>query len=148
MRPSLERYMLNIAKVVATRSTCSRRAVGAVITNASNHIISTGHNGVPSGVTHCVDVPCKGADFESGQGLDLCKAQHAEVNAAAHCRDLPSAFAIYLTTSPCMSCAKLIAATHIKKVVFEGDSYDASSLDYLEDLGIEIFQLPMEELKI
>lgn len=145
MRPSLDRYMLNIAKVVATRSTCSRRAVGAVIVDGSNHILATGHNGVPSGVTHCVDVPCKGAEYESGKGLDLCKAQHAEVNAIAHCRDLQSAFTIYLTTSPCMSCAKLIAATHIKRVVYEGDAYDIVSLEYLEDIGVQIVNLPKED---
>jgi len=145
MRPSLDQYMMNIANVVATRSTCSRRAVGAVIVDHSGHILSTGFNGVPSGVTHCTDVPCRGVDLPSGQGLDICKAQHAEVNAIAHCRDLRNAFAIYVTTSPCMNCAKLIAATNIKKVVFMGDVYDVTSLDYLDDVKLELFAVPKED---
>lgn len=141
MRPSLDEYMVNIAKVAATRSTCSRRAVGAVIVDGSNHILSTGHNGVPSGITHCTDVPCVGSELPSGEGLDLCKAQHAEVNAIAHCRDLQSAFAIFITTSPCMSCAKLIAATHIRRLVYCGDTYNEEAVNYLADIGVEVVKI-------
>lgn len=144
MRPSLDEYMINIAKVAATRSTCSRRAVGAVIVDGLGHILSTGYNGVPSGITHCTDVPCKGVELPSGQGLDICKAQHAEVNAIAHCRDLNNATAIYITTSPCMACAKLIAATNIRKIVYDGPMYDVSSLEYLIEVGIAIMEVERE----
>jgi dCMP deaminase len=142
MRPTIDEYLMMIAKVVSVRTTCRRRAVGAVIANASNHILSTGFNGVPSGVTHCLDVPCIGADFPSGEGLDICKAQHAEVNAIAHCRDLNNAFSIYVTTSPCMSCMKLIAATNIQRVVYQ-DKYDDASLEYFLHIGREIKQISL-----
>lgn len=142
MRPSLDRYMMEIAKIVATRSTCSRRKVGAVIIDKFRHILSTGFNGVPSGMPHCTEQPCRGVDLPSGQGLDLCKAQHAEVNAIAHCRDLQNAEAIYITTSPCMSCAKLIVATRIHTIIYEGPVYDITALEYLEEVGLRVVQAP------
>lgn len=144
MRPSLEEYMMNIADVVSTRSTCSRRKVGAVIIDDWNHILSTGFNGVPSGVEHCTDVPCKGVDLPSGQGLDICKAQHAEVNAITHCHDLKNAVTIFITTSPCMACAKLIAATRITTVMYKGPVYDITALEYLEDVGLIVAEVKQE----
>lgn len=140
MRPSIDEYMLNMARVASTRATCSRRAVGAVITDKYNFILSTGYNGVPKGHTHCILRPCKGVDYGSGDGLDICKAQHAEVNAIAHCRDLKSATTIYLTVSPCMSCMKLIAATNIRRIVAK-EIYNTAPLDYWEDIGGEFIHI-------
>ena len=140
MRPSIDEYMLNMARVASSRTTCSRRAVGAVITDHLNHILSTGYNGVPRGLDHCIDKPCKGSDFRSGEGLDLCKAQHAEVNAIVHCRDIQSATNIYLTVSPCMSCMKLIAATNIRRIV-AAEIYNSLPLDYWEDIGGEFVHI-------
>jgi dCMP deaminase len=100
-----------------------------VITDHLNHILSTGYNGVPSGQPHCIDFPCEGIEFPSGYGLDLCKAQHAEVNAIVQCRDLQSANTIYITVSPCMSCMKMIAATNIRKIVTK-ELYSEEALDY------------------
>lgn len=140
MRPSIDEYMVSIAKEVATRTTCSRRAVGAVITDHLNHILSTGYNGVPRGQTHCIDSPCQGADMPSGYGLDICKAQHAEVNAIVHCRDLQSATTIYITVSPCMSCLKLIAATNIRRIV-AAEIYNHPVLDYWDSVGGEFVHI-------
>ena len=140
MRPSIEEYMLYIAKEVSKRATCSRRAVGAVITDEVNHILSTGYNGVPKGQPHCIDQPCQGVDLPSGYGLDICKAQHAEVNAIAHCRDLRSASILYVTVSPCMSCLKLIAATNIRRIV-AAEIYNATILDYWTSIGGEFIYI-------
>lgn len=139
-RPSIDEYMLNIAHQVASRTTCSRRAVGAVITDYYNHILSTGYNGVPKGQTHCIDSPCEGVEFPSGYGLDICRAQHAEVNAIVHCRDLQSATTIYVTVSPCVSCMKMIAATNIRKIV-TNELYSKEALDYWTSMGGALIQI-------
>jgi dCMP deaminase len=117
IRPPHDVWFMKIAEVVSTRSTCARRAVGAIIVDADNRILSTGYNGVPSGVRHCTEAPCAGAFAPSGQGLDLCQALHAEQNAIARLTDVRSAHTLYCTTSPCMMCTKLISATPIQRIV-------------------------------
>lgn len=116
-RPPYDVWFMDIALVVAARSTCARRAVGAVIVDEGNRILSTGYNGVPSGVSHCTSVPCKGAHLPSGTGLDECQALHAEQNAIARLEQVRLAHTLYCTTSPCMMCTKLIAATPIRRIV-------------------------------
>ena len=129
MRPTLDEYMMQIAEVVATRSTCSRRKVGAVITDSFGHILSTGYNGVPRKAPHCTDNACLGAEAESGTQLNICEAIHAEVNAIAQCHSIQDANTIYVTTSPCMSCMKMILATNIRFLVYK-EVYDNKALVY------------------
>lgn len=116
-RPDYDSWFMEIALVVSLRSTCARRAVGAVIVDIENRILSTGYNGVPSGVRHCTEVPCEGASLPSGSGLDVCQALHAEQNAIARLERVRQAHTLYCTTSPCMMCTKLIAATPIRRIV-------------------------------
>lgn len=118
-RPSIERTMLDIAAVIAKRSTCRRRAVGCVLTDDMNRILSVGHNGVPPGVIHCIDKPCPGAEQKSGQGLDLCEASHAEANALLFCGDTSRVHKVYCTVSPCLACVKLLLMTQAQHIVFE-----------------------------
>lgn len=115
-RPDKHEWYMRIAEIVAERATCSRRKVGCVVVDIFGNIMSTGYNGVPRGVTHCIDVPCSGAKEKSGQGLDKCAAVHAEVNAIAQCNNIQQIKSVYCTTAPCVSCLKLIintGATHI-----------------------------------
>jgi len=121
MRPSKDQYFMNIARVVATRATCSRRAVGCVVADSRGYVLSTGYNGLPAGFTHCVDKPCNGAGLPSGTGLNDCLALHAEQNAIARLKEPFSADTLYCTTAPCISCTKLILATSIARIVFEKD---------------------------
>lgn len=116
-RLDYDRWFMEIAEIVAMRSTCARRAVGCVIVDGDNRILSTGYNGVPSGVRHCTESPCLGATLPSGQGLDVCQALHAEQNAIARLENVRFAHTLYCTTSPCMMCTKLISATPIQRVV-------------------------------
>ena len=118
-RPSFDETFLAVAQVMAERSTCRRRKVGAVIVSARNHILSTGYNGVPSGAPHCVggSEGCGGHMAASGQDLDLCQALHAEQNAIARLIEPFAAHTLYCTTAPCMSCTKLIAATGVQRIV-------------------------------
>lgn len=132
-RPDYHVWFMEIALVVATRSTCCRRAVGCVIADRENRILATGYNGVPSGVSHCTHTHCSGAHFASGEGLDSCQAIHAEVNAVARLADVRSAFTLYCTTAPCISCTKMISATPIQRIV-ANEPYAKSGMDFWTDV--------------
>jgi len=124
-RPSWDEYFMEIAHVVAKRSNCSRRKVGAVIM-ARNHILSAGYNGTPKGVKNCFEGGCPrcAGKTPSGKGLDECLCTHAEQNAicqaALHGVAIDGS-TIYITLSPCLTCAKLIINSGISEVVYDGD---------------------------
>lgn len=144
-RESKEQYFMKIAKLVSSRATCPRRSVGCVIVNSHNHIKATGFNGVPKNYPHCIDRPCGGQDSASGQNLNCCMATHAEQNALLQCGNVMDIHAIYVTTSPCITCAKLIANTSCQ-MVFYGEKYsDTSGIDMLEKLGIRAYYEPIKD---
>ena len=118
-RLSLDQYFMDIAIASAKRGTCPRRQVGCVLVTKDNHIIGTGYNGNSPGLPHCIDVPCQGAFAESGEGLDLCEATHAEVNAIIHCLDISKIHKIYTTTQPCISCIKALLASPCQEIIFK-----------------------------
>lgn len=120
MRPSLDQTYMQIARVIAQRATCIRRKVGAVITG-KGFILSSGYNGSFPGSAHCIDSPCEGANLPSGTGLDLCMSAHAEQNAIVRLLDPYAADTLYCTTSPCISCTKLILCTSIQRIVVDED---------------------------
>lgn len=121
MRPSYDRYFITIAGVVATRSTCARRAVGAVLVDARQRILATGYNGVGRGQPHCTETPCPGVQFDAGQGLGVCEAIHAEQNALLQCRDPDRIYALYCTTAPCKHCTKMLLNTGCDYIFFLED---------------------------
>lgn len=134
MRPTADRYFLDLARLVATRSTCLRRSVGCVLVSARRHVLATGYNGVAAGLPHCddpltihhvngpdtVEYPnaCRGARAPSGSELDACEAIHAEQNALLQCRDAFEIDACYATVSPCLTCVKFLLNTSCRRVVF------------------------------
>lgn len=132
MRPDIDTYFMSMAKLVSTRATCPRRSVGCVLVNSRNHIIATGYNGVPSGLPHCIEKPCSGADLPSGCGLDKCQALHAEQNALLQCGDVYSIQTAYITTAPCITCTKLFLNTSCKRIVFLDDYPHSQSKDLWE----------------
>lgn len=136
-RETRDQYFLKIAQLVSTRSTCIRRSVGCVIINSFGHIKATGYNGVPKKFPHCIDSPCGGENAESGTKLNLCMATHAEQNALLQCDDTMKIHKIYLTTSPCIACAKLIGNTSCKEVIYSDKYIDTSGIDMLKKLGIK-----------
>jgi dCMP deaminase len=136
VRESKEVYFLKIAALVSTRATCVRRQVGCVIVDKNNHIKATGYNGVPKNFIHCTDVPCGGHINKSSEGLDSCKATHAEQNALLQCNNVMEIDTIYCTTSPCITCSKLIANTSCKKVVYANEYADTSGIELLNSIGI------------
>ena len=110
-------YFLEIAETVAKRGTCSRRQVGCVLVNSSGHIVATGYNGVPKNFKRCIDVPCEGTFFPSGEGLDKCEAIHAEINAFLQLRSDDNYLTMYTTVTPCIACAKVICNSNVKKII-------------------------------
>jgi dCMP deaminase len=136
-RPNLDEYYLSMLRIVASRSTCVRRRVGAIIIDAQGHVLSMGYNGVPAGVTHCIDQPCPGASDKSGDN-SRCWAVHAEQNAILQCLEISRASTIYVTCTPCFSCAKVIANTPIKRIVSLTEYTDTNGLQLLLEKGIRI----------
>ena len=134
-RPSWDEYFMEIAQVVATRSNCSRRHVGAVLVR-NRHILSTGYNGTPHGVKNCFEGGCPRCAHttESGSRLEECLCVHAEQNAicqaAQHGHALEGG-TIYVTCSPCLTCAKLIINACLDEVVYDGEY---AFLDTVKDL--------------
>ena len=124
-RPDWDTYFMDIAHVVARRSNCLRRKVAAVVVK-DRRIISTGYNGTPRGVRNCCDGGCPrcAGDAPSGAGLAECLCSHAEENAitqaAYHGIRLKGA-TLYVTLSPCLTCAKMLINAGIVEVVYDGD---------------------------
>ena len=118
MRPTKDKYFLELAKVVATRGECRRRQVGAVIVDEDYRILSTGMNGKAPGASSCFDTPCPGAYSTSGTDLDKCEASHAEISALIYLPDPRVAYTIYTTTAPCIACTKALLLTYIQRIVF------------------------------
>ena len=115
-RPTHDQYFLQMLNLVASRATCGRRQVGAIIVSERNQILSTGYNGVPKGLNHCIDLPCPGATDKKGD-TSRCEAIHAEMNAIIQCHRLDLAHTIYVSCTPCFVCAKVIANTPIQRIV-------------------------------
>ncbi len=105
-RPSWDEYFMGITELVAQRSTCLRRKVGAVAVR-DKRILTTGYNGAPSDMKHCLEVGClrEQNNIPSGQRHELCRALHAEQNviiqAAYHGLSIAGS-TIYSTTLPCV----------------------------------------------
>lgn len=119
-RPSIYDTMLDIAEVISRRSTCSRRAVGCVLVDKDNRVLSIGHNGPARGMPHCTETPCEGAACPSGTGLDLCQAIHAEQNALMFCNDIMKIDKCFVTVSPCVHCIKMLMNTGCREIIFAG----------------------------
>jgi dCMP deaminase len=150
MRQDWDTYFMTIAKTVATRSTCLRRQVGAVIVR-DRAILSTGYNGAPKGVQHCTDIGCmrKECNVPSGEREELCRAVHAEQNAIAqaarHGSNINKAW-IYCTLFPCITCAKLLINAGIKTICYQEDYGDikgrAAVKDYLQQANVGTIIIP------
>lgn len=139
-RPGWDEYFMEITRLVAKRSTCLRRQVGAVLVKDKN-ILATGYNGSPSGVAHCLDVGClrERLGIPSGQRHELCRGLHAEQNAiiqaAKHGTNIDGAI-LYSTTMPCIICSKMIINAGITRVVYEGGYPDELAAELIQESGV------------
>lgn len=143
-QPSWEEYFMGITKLVATRSTCCRRHVGAILVK-DRHILATGYNGVPSGLPHCDVVGClrEKMGVPSGERHELCRGLHAEQNAiiqAAVYGIRIKGATLYSTHMPCVLCAKMLINSRIKNIVYEQGYPDDLASEMLNEAGIPLIK--------
>lgn len=136
-RASWDEYFMNIAREVATRATCDRKHVGAVLVR-DRSILATGYNGSIRGLPHCDEV---GHLMEEGHCV---RTVHAEANAVAQAARqgvrVDEATA-YVTASPCWGCFRLLANAGVRRIVF-GEFYrDPKVYEFSRALGLELVDL-------
>ena len=147
-RPSWETYFMDITERVATRSTCLRRAVGAVVVK-DKRMLTTGYNGAPSGTRHCKETGClrEKLNIASGERHELCRGIHAEQNAiiqaALHGVSIKDS-TLYCTNLPCSICAKMIINAGVKKIIYQTGYADDLSREMLTEARVEIIQYRQE----
>lgn len=136
-------YFCRLTLEVATMSTCTRRGVGCVLVKGK-HVVSTGYNGVPAGVTHCAEKGCPRAGMTSGTALELCRGAHAEQNAIAHAARhgiaLDGATA-FVTTQPCNHCMKSLINAGVKTVYYMEGYPDELTWELANEAGIILNKL-------
>ncbi|MBS3947350.1 MAG: cytidine/deoxycytidylate deaminase family protein [Dethiobacter sp.] len=142
MRPTWDSYFLAITQVVASRSTCLRRQVGALIIK-DKRILATGYNGAPSGLAHCQEIGClrEARGVPSGERHELCRALHAEQNAIlqAALYGVPiQGGTIYCTTHPCVMCAKMLINAGMKEVVVINAYPDTLAAELMAEAGLRV----------
>ncbi len=143
-RPDWDSYFMQIAELVATRSTCRRRKVGAVLVR-EKRLLTTGYNGAPSGLAHCLEIGClrEEQDIPSGERQELCRGLHAEQNAmiqAAYHGISINGASLYVTCQPCITCAKMLINCRVKKIVFHGDYPDELARQMMTEASILFVQ--------
>lgn len=133
-----ERY-LRMTQIWSENSYCQRRKVGALLVK-DNMIISDGYNGTPSGFPNVC---------EDSEGVTLPYVLHAEANAitkVARSNNSSDGSTLYVSTSPCMECSKLIIQAGIRRVVFSDLYRICDGLDLLRKVGIEVVHMPLENV--
>lgn len=141
-RPGWDEYFLEIAGLVAKRSTCLRRKVGALVVK-DRRILATGYNGTPSGIKHCSEIGClrEKMRIPSGERHELCRGLHAEQNvllqASLHGVSLKESV-LYVTNQPCIICTKMIINAGIKEVVMADHYPDPMALSFLKEAKIKV----------
>ncbi len=152
-RLSWEEYFMELATLVAKRSTCIRRKVGSVLTK-DNHILSTGYNGSPAGIKHCIsEKDLHTVDFTnqyhicfreknnipSGEQLDRCYGIHSECNCiiqAARNGTSTIDSVLYCTTKPCIICLKILINAGVKEIIYHEDYNDSLSDQLMQECNI------------
>ena len=137
-RPSWDEYFLQIARLAATRATCPRRRVGAVLVR-DHRVLATGYNGSVHGAPHCDEVGCL---IVIRDGRESCvRTVHAELNAIIQCavNGVSSVGStMYCTDFPCVSCAKAMVQAGVVRVVYLADYPDPNSREILAAGGVSL----------
>ncbi len=138
-QPQFDRRYLQMAKIWAKNSYCKRRQVGALIVK-ERMIISDGYNGTPSGFENiCED--------ETGKTKPY--VLHAEANAitkVAKSSNSSEGATLYVTSSPCMECSKLIIQAGIRRVVYCDEYHNLDGIELLKRAGIEVVKIEIEDI--
>jgi len=154
IRPGWDEYFLKMAFLVAERSTCLRRHVGAIIVD-ERQVLSTGYNGAARHTRDCLELGCLRDELKipSGERHEICRGIHAEQNAivqaARHGVNINHG-TIYCTHSPCTICAKIIVNAGIERVVVNGNYPDLLNMahDLFQEVGVRYQQIPTPIMSI
>ena len=143
-RPSWKEYFMDIASLVAKRSTCRRRRVGAIVVR-DKRVLATGYNGAPAGLPHCLDTGCLREEMKipSGERHELCRGLHAEQNviiqAAYHGVSIKGG-TLYCTNLPCSICAKMLINAGVREIIYQDGYADPMTEDMLNGAGVKLTQ--------
>ena len=145
MRPTYDEYFMKMTQVVATRSTCLRRNVGAILVK-NRHILSTGYNGAPKGLKHCSEVGClrEKLNVQPGERHELCRGLHAEQNAIIQASVFGVSIdgaTLYCTAAPCSVCAKMLINAGIKEIVYQESYPDELAQQMVTEAKIKMRKL-------
>ena len=136
---------MDIASLVARRSTCRRRQVGAIVVR-DKRILSTGYNGAPTGLPHCLDIGCLREELgiDSGERHELCRGLHAEQNviiqAAYHGVRIKDG-TLYCTNLPCSICCKMLINAGIYEIIYKEYYADPMAEEMLKAAGVKATQM-------
>ncbi len=141
-RPSYDEYFMEMAHVVAKRSTCLRRKVGAILVK-EKHILSTGYNGAPKGLKHCSETGCLREDqnIPSGERHELCRGLHAEQNAIIQAAVFGVSIkgsVLYCTSTPCVVCVKMLINAGVTEIIYAGDYPDDLAKQMMSESTLKI----------
>jgi dCMP deaminase len=143
-RPSFTQYFMDITELVAKRSTCLRRSVGAVLVK-DKRLLSTGYNGAPSGIRHCGETGClrEQLSVPSGERHELCRGIHAEQNAiiqAAYYGVSIKDSTLFCTHLPCSICTKMLINSGIKIIYYKSGYADSLATEMMNEAGIQVIK--------
>lgn len=140
-RPKWDVYFMRAAYLAATRASCDRKHVGAIIVSPDHRVVATGYNGAPAGMASCDDVGHQMVENHCVRTL------HAESNAIDYAGRSAQGCSLYVTVTPCWDCAKRIINAGVLRVIYDehyesryGKSTDVP--DYLREAGIEVLRMP------
>jgi dCMP deaminase len=141
-RPSWDHYFLEIARIVAKRSTCLRRQVGCLIVK-DKRILATGYNGAPAGLPHCDEVGClrEKMGIPAGERHELCRGIHAEQNAIIQAATFGVSIrgaTLYTTHHPCILCTKMVINAGIQRIVSTEGYPDQLAAEMLKEAQISV----------
>ena len=145
VRPDWDTYFMEMARLASLRSSCLRRAVGAVLVR-DKRLLATGYNGVPSGVTHCEETGClrEKLGVPSGERHELCRGLHAEQNAiiqAAYHGTSIAGSDLFCTNRPCIICSKMIINAGIERVYYQDGYSDPLAEEMIAESGLILIKM-------
>lgn len=143
-RPSYDEYFMQMAYLAASRSTCIRRKVGAVLVK-NKHVLATGYNGPPKGMKHCDETGCLRETLQvpSGERHEICRGLHAEQNAIIQAAVFGVSIkdsVIYITNTPCVVCTKMLINAGVKEIIYEGQYPDKLAHEMMKESQIHLRQ--------
>lgn len=147
-RQSWDEYFIGIARLVAQRSTCVRRKVGAVLVR-EKRILCTGYNGAPHGLVHCEAVGClrERLHIPAGERIEICRGIHAEQNTLVQAASFGIQVAgatLYCTHAPCITCAKMLINAGIREFVIAEDYPDDLARRLLREAKVRVRRVKLK----